>query len=278
MKFTMLSSLLLILLSFSMMSPLTHADLTPDAVVGIWLFDEGNGKIARDVSPKGGHDGQLIGDVRWVDGRFGMAIEVGPGDPAWNRVTVQHQDDMDLVEFTISAWVKVPELSGICCNMIVSKENFPAGGFRNYSMFMRPTVMVGFTVMEPFGDIEVGSIEITDNEWHHTVGTYDGKNLMMYVDGVAYPPRVFDRKAEQRNPASTGEENMHIGAMGPSGERFGIKGLIDDVALFSTGMTQKEVESLMEKGLTGLTNELGLSLVVDPRGKLATTWATLKTQ
>ena len=84
---------------------------------------------------------------------------------------------MDLQEFAISAWVKVEKLIGDCCNMIVSKENWGADRIRNYSMWMRPDVIVGFTTGNPFNDVEAGSILITDGEWHHAVGAYDGKNF-----------------------------------------------------------------------------------------------------
>ncbi|MDE0555538.1 MAG: hypothetical protein OXI24_15055 [Candidatus Poribacteria bacterium] len=35
-----------------------YAKIDPKTVVGIWLFDEGNGKVAEDLSGNG-HDGEL---------------------------------------------------------------------------------------------------------------------------------------------------------------------------------------------------------------------------
>ena len=194
---------------------------------------------------------------------------------------------MDLQEFAISAWVKVEKLIGDCCNMIVSKEDWGAGRYRNYSLWMRPDVIVGFTVWDDangqqanFGDIKAGSMEVTDDEWHHVVGSYDGEILQVYVDGADFPDRVrpFDRKAEKQDPRFTGEENINIGAMGPTGVELGIGGLIDDVAVFSKGLTKREVQTLRDRGLARLADQLGLNLAVHPEGKLATTWATLKTE
>ena len=38
-------------------------------VIGVWLFDEGNGNIVKDVSGNG-HHGEIIGEVAWADGKF----------------------------------------------------------------------------------------------------------------------------------------------------------------------------------------------------------------
>jgi len=45
------------------MSKVTDAE-----AVGIWLFDEGNGKTVRDASGNG-HDGDIVGAVEWADGK-----------------------------------------------------------------------------------------------------------------------------------------------------------------------------------------------------------------
>lgn len=53
----------------------TDADAAPidEGLVAHWTFDDGGGKVARDVSG-GDHDGVLVGDVGWTAGRSGGAI------------------------------------------------------------------------------------------------------------------------------------------------------------------------------------------------------------
>ena len=74
MKLTIVLSFLLILSSFLVLSH-THGK-----VVAAWLFDEGArgiGKTAsgiiEDVSGNG-HDGEIIGEVRWQPGKFRTAL------------------------------------------------------------------------------------------------------------------------------------------------------------------------------------------------------------
>ena len=54
-----------------------HA-IDQNTIVGLWLFDEGNGEIAQDSS-ENGNDGNVV-SPNWVDGQFGEALElIGSG-------------------------------------------------------------------------------------------------------------------------------------------------------------------------------------------------------
>ena len=55
-------------------SPLARAE-----TIALWLCDEGGGKTLKDSSGNG-HHGTIEGDVGWVEGKYGMALELG-GEP-----------------------------------------------------------------------------------------------------------------------------------------------------------------------------------------------------
>lgn len=273
MRVTMISTLLTFVFFFTI-SQLAHGDINKRDVVMAFTFEQGGGKFGKvaagaltDVSGND-HDGEFQQKPKWAEGVWGAGLEVGQAGGRWNAVTVPHKDDMDLKEFAIAAWVKVEELIGDCCNMIVSKENWDVDRTRNYSMWMRDEVIVGFTTRNPFVDVEARSVLITDGEWHHAVGTYDGRALTQYVDGEAHGKNAF----AGQDPVFHATERLHIGAMGPGGNRLGMKGFVDDVAIFNRGLTEREINDLMTRGLEKL---LGFQ-AVDPRDKMATTWAKLK--
>ena len=46
------------------------AEISKDAFVGAWLFNEDQGKIARD-STGNGHDGEIGNGIKWTDGQYG---------------------------------------------------------------------------------------------------------------------------------------------------------------------------------------------------------------
>ena len=63
------------------------ADIDPESITGMWLFDEGKGGVATDAS-ENGNDGEIHG-AKWVDGKFGKALEF---DGASNWVEVPHSN------------------------------------------------------------------------------------------------------------------------------------------------------------------------------------------
>ncbi len=66
-------SLVVISLRFAGIS---SAKIDPKNIVGMWLFDEGKGDIAKDSSGNK-NDGTLMNDPKWVDGKKkpGKALE-----------------------------------------------------------------------------------------------------------------------------------------------------------------------------------------------------------
>ena len=68
---------MLIILSCLLFSFATYAVGKPDpSLVGYWPFDEKTGKKAEDASGNG-NDGKLIDEPKWVEGKFGSALEFG---------------------------------------------------------------------------------------------------------------------------------------------------------------------------------------------------------
>ena len=173
--------------------------------IGVWLFDEGNGKVVKDLSGNG-HHGEIIGEVAWADGKFETALEFDGG-----HVSVPHEDIMNLRQWTMTAWIKVPKVVDPY-QIILGKERWPN---RNYTMWIRPGVMTfGFTLPNGAQDLQVGSKEVTDGKWHFVAGVYDEKNLTPYVDGVQFNPRGAAGK-----PA-TSNAPLIIGAQGPRWEKW----------------------------------------------------------
>jgi len=66
--------------------------------------------------------------------------------------------------------------------------------------------------------------------------------------------------------------DMHFGNRLPwEGRQEWFNGILDDIGFWNRPLSEDEVNELIEKGLPNF-------LAVSPRGKLATTWATLKTR
>lgn len=226
--------------------------INPKDIMAIWLLDEGSGKEVKDFSGNG-HHGEIVGNAKWTDGKFGKALEFAGG-----HVRVQHAEDMNLETFSLAAWINVPKIVDPY-QFVVGKESWPS---RNYSMWIRPgTIVVGIT---DGGDRQVAGASVVGGIWHHVAGTYNKEFLRIYVDGVQNAQIAVNTKP------LTCEAPLMIGAQPPAGNTGQIQGIIDEVIVLKVGIKDAEIKEIMEKGLKALTT------AVNRGGKLSTTWAGVK--
>ena len=93
---------------------LSAAEVSVDDAIGVWLFDEGRGNVAKDSSPNG-NDGELIAGPKWVEGKFGGALEF---DGSGTSVETESADKLtefelgDKTDFTATAWFKTDAGTG----------------------------------------------------------------------------------------------------------------------------------------------------------------------
>ena len=285
-------------------------------VVGIWLFDEEDGKIVTDASGNG-HDGEIIGNAkRRPSGRFRKAIEffhdadAEPGALWPGYVTVRHHEDQDLLEFSLTAWVKLSDIAGAELNEHrVSIRGLIAGKTghiqqSNYALWVSGAgaagalageaghVTFGFTVSKPkwaqvFVEKTGRRAEVTDSKWHHVAGTYKEPMLSVYVDG--------NLVGEQENEAVNN-------ALLPGGKEIPkptfarSRGKPGPFMIGAQHIGRQVGTQRPSYGVDGLIDEVGLFnhaltpeeiklisrqglaqfLAVDPRQKLATTWGEIK--
>jgi len=244
-------------IKFAMILTLTLLIATASSVhaqaMGVWLFDEGAGVVAMDGSANA-NDGEISGQVRWTAGKFGAALAFDGG-----YVEVPYHPTLDANRFTMTAWVRV-QRTVEPYQMILSKEAWPD---RNYAMWLRPGIVtVGFTSVAGGQDIQVSGVDILDGEWHFVAGTYDGNELVTYVDGM-----VINTRRVGARP-SLNQAPLIIGAQPPNGDSPFL-GTIDEVAVYNIALSGRELDTVME----GLSEEFQ---AVQPEYKLATTWAELK--
>lgn len=230
--------------------------LDTDALVGAWLMDDGNGKTVSDSS-ENGLDGEAVrGDPKWVDGKYRGALEFGGAD----MVTVPDDPKLDLETFTLAAWVNIPGISG-AWQIIASKENRGPTG-RNYGLFGHintGVVHYSFTTGNGWKSFDAKTA-IANGEWHHVAGTYDGTTFTLYLNGAV------DASTAPGTKPDSHDNVLFIG--GCDIGNYWMTGAIDELALFNRALSEEEVNELKD-GLEG-------ALSVDPRGKAAAAWASLK--
>ena len=257
MKYQFILSFILLVLLTSIV-PLAQALNDDPALKLYFTFDEGEGNKAEDQS-QSGLKGLLMDGAKFVkDGKFGGAVEFGD---AGCKVVVEAAKELDITEeVTMAAWI-FPLVSQHDSNVMGRRTAGNAGGYcmqwSGFGNAAKIETWIGLPGWKGTRDIQ--KIAPRLKEWHHVVAIYDGKMIKQYIDGkldasVAGGGEIANQDVEFRvGQAQTGLPSM--------------TGKIDEVAVYDRALDLDEIKSDMENGVF---------FSVDPKGKLATTWAHLK--
>jgi hypothetical protein len=232
-------------------------------LVGLWKFDEGSGNKIKDSSGNG-LEGGIEGSGKWVDGRFGKAIEF---DGKTGFVAIKaHANPTKAI--TVSAWVKSETPAWNNHGFIMSKRNAYIIHNNQGGVNVSFPICNGGCWNKPGGwqDGEVGPKDIT--KWHMYTGTFDSKtgDWRILIDGKVESKLQLAKTpiaAEEAMPLWIGRDNC-------CGARYGDI-TVDEAMVFDTVLGEDDLKPLYEGGID-------LALSVDSIEKLAVTWGDVKTQ
>src|ERR1019366_5199162 len=95
------------------------------------------------------------------------------------------------------------------------------------------------------------------NQWVHFAVTWDGSNLIMYIDGVVFASLVAT------NNWPTLSENANVFILSSKGPQYYINGSVANVGVWSSCITSNDVLSLYT-GIDQTTVEAGTQIFYDP--------------
>jgi len=166
------------------------------------------------------------------------------------------------MKWTITAWAKLKRPSGGDWAIIVVKD--PGNGLQNYALDLDGQGRVFAEVTSGGNWSDCGSTTtVYDDKWHFLAASYDGETLRVYVDGVKENEQTFPKPDPNTAPVAIG------GRMDNSQP---LNGLVDDIGLFNTALSEDDLRVIMEEGLA---EALGLAPVT-PSSRLAVTWGEIK--
>jgi len=82
-----------------------------------------------------------------------------------------------------------------------------------------------------------GTVNLNDGRWHHVAAVYDGTRISLYTDGR------LDTSVEAAGTLRTNNYKVLLGANDEKPGR-NWSGLIDDVRIYSYGLTGEEVAKI----------------------------------
>jgi len=230
----------------------SHAREVDKSLILYLPFDEGKGDVVKDASQYG-HDGDLIRNPEWVDGKIGKALKFSGN----NYVQVPITNELQLREvFTAEFWVKRDAKQVAVWNYMVA-----AGTLKWAVIYNTDQKVYIYSDSGGWGQRIVTAVPLTEG-WTHIAATYDiKKEVKLYFNG---------------EDAGTGgkpgivaqiDGSIMVGARHPGSEFF--TGIIDEVALYNRILDLAEIKRDMEA--------IGGAAVL-PKDKLTTTWGRIKTK
>lgn len=202
-----------------------------------WWRGEGDG---QDVT--GNHPATLQNNAGFTNGLVGQAFRVSAATT--DHLRVANHAALNPTNITIAAWVK-PFSYPTAGSTIVRKQDSDTS--ITYLLMLgdgatagRPHFNCGIAAPQP-----VGPVPVPLNQWSHIVGTYDGTEARVYVNGVLADARPVS------GPMPAGTHDLFIGRIETNPNR-NFDGLIDEVAIWNRGLSSNEVAALYAVGSAGM--------------------------
>ncbi|MEM9006146.1 MAG: Calx-beta domain-containing protein, partial [Cyanobacteria bacterium P01_F01_bin.86] len=219
----------------------TIEDNDDDIPVAWWRLDETTGIIAEDSIED--NDGLLQNGPTWIIGRVngGLAFD---GIDDFVNVTDDDVLDVGTENFSISAWVKIFDGSGI----ILDKRIQASGPVQGYALSHDNIGRLRFQMTDGTvggGVNYLSTASIADGQWHHITVTVDRDDTQggdFYIDGVQ--DGSFDPTTASGSLSNSRDLLFGRHSDSPTPNYF--QGALDEVKLFKTALTDSEVLSLYE--------------------------------
>lgn len=191
------------------------------------------------------NDGSSVGGASFSpDGIAGQAFSL---DGASGYILVHNHPTLNfgVHDFSLSVWMKTKfNGPGAGTDFLISKvetgTTFEYSLQYNSNRDRRAHFAVG---AQGRGESLSGGPELGDNNWHHIVGVRNGTVLLLFVDCVQVA-RSSCIGCDAIN--STGSRNVTIRGRENSGDDPYFAGLIDEVAVYGSALSDTEVKVIYE--------------------------------
>ena len=231
-------------------------------VIAVYYFQD-----ATDSGPKG-LDGLLLKDASIVGrGRSGKCLRLEK-DGYFGALGIDEPLNITENKFSIVAWIRLPRQPFSFSFEVVGghKETFvgrirlsvePSGNIRGWHYDNASLIREG---------IISENENVADKQWHQIAYTKDANGYRLFIDGEV----VKTQRSQKALGFLAGETFIRIASRSPADLTGAV--YVDEVGFFETGLSAFEVKKLYTYGLDAFL----LTLPVDPKKKVSTTWGEIK--
>jgi hypothetical protein len=219
-----------------------------NGLVGYWTFDGSatnwRTNTTADLSGNG-NTGTLVGmstSSSPVAGKIGQALYFTGTPGSYSAIRMGNKSAFEPAQFTISAWIN----SGTDqSTAIVSKGAGDSAG-SGYGLYYYSNNSFQFRL--DGAPITSANNSLPLNKWNHVTATYDGQQMVIYINGssAATPVAKVGATVSSSYEFAVGDRALYAWP-DPSNTPF-INGRIDDVRVYNRALTAGEVKQLDHMG------------------------------
>ncbi len=208
------------------------------APVALWKFEEGEGQTAFD-STENNNDGRLgsttaadAADPTWIQGKYGSALSFDGVD---DYVDAGNGASLGITNaITIEAWIKPNNVAATQGIVLKSQDAF------GYKLEIYQSKLNAY-VYGP-NKSNAGTNLLVNNVWQHVAFTYDGSNLITWINGSL-------DKSVAASGSITSSSNDHLW-IGNYANTYFFNGLIDDVRIYNYARSASQIQQDYNEGFS----------------------------
>lgn len=182
-----------------------------------------------------------LSNTQFVDSRLGGSTHALEFNGVTSEAVGVHDAKLDPAAITLSFWIKAPQPSlGSDSGMTILGKYINAS-VNGYVCYLQgPKIIWYYAWGNPNHTFcRVDNI-VTDNKWHHILGTADGNGAKLFIDGILVQTNTW----LGASGVTTQTAPITLGFIEPKsfGGRF--VGAIDDIRIYNRVLTDNEITDL----------------------------------
>lgn len=232
--------------------------IAPEALVGHWTFDEGEGDLASDYSTNG-HNGTLLsapegwngGLPEWTEDRYGdngKALFFNEG----SHVKVPYSPNLNPGLMTIAIWVKASEI-------LENNRFMGLHSWNGYKFQLQSVNKSFFTAATTEGIYDKDTDPPLDvDTWYHLAVTVGDGNMTFYINGTQtqkWDDVPGQMSSESTNDLVFGVDSDEYAATADNYDEDQIiplawggffHGSLDEIRIYNTVLSETQISSIYE--------------------------------
>jgi len=214
--------------------------MTNEDLVLYLKLNEGTGTTANDESEYE-NDGTLVNSPTWVDGKYNKALDLD----GINQYVSCGTAIVPTGEITLAVWIKFDTPSEPYRNDSVINKMLDVSPYLIWKIGLESSdsgvtyhFRLDIRCTNTGNQVVTSNINVEAGVWYYIVGTFDGRYLKIYQDGVLYGTvdlGLIDTIADASETVYVGYEKANV--------RY-FNGIIDEVRIYDRALTLNEIELL----------------------------------